>query len=178
VDDVRKSYAWQEAMALAVELVRVCEEFSDANNNVLVGHLRQAVVDIPSTIAADLKFGRNASMDPVIKLGTELELVHRIYPAIDTGEAPNMLARLIERMSSERFAEREPEESDDEGGVGSPEMMSSQDGSAQQGLQPAGGTALGPQVDHVTGPRIINVSGNGHGYHPQREYPNDQSHEG
>ena len=143
MEDVQKAFAWQEAMDLALELVEVCEEFSN-NDDVLVKHLRQAVVDVPATMATDLKYGRMATMEPVIRLSTELELVHRIYPSIDTGNVPENLNKLIERMSSDRFNERQPEIE-----VQSNEVM------------PAGGTAIAPQVDQVTGPRVISMSQHG-----------------
>lgn len=109
MEDVKKTYAWQEAMELSRELIRLCEEFSDGDRNVLVGHLRQAVVDIPATVAADIKVGRSATMEPAIRLATELELVHRVYPAIETGSVPQKLEALIQRMESVNFVEREPE---------------------------------------------------------------------
>jgi hypothetical protein len=102
MDDVKTAYAWQEAMKLAQKLSQVCEDFSDSDRNVLVAHLRQAVVEIPATIAVDLKFHRMATMEPVIRLATALELVHRIYPAVDTGQVA-----LMDRMSTDRFNERE-----------------------------------------------------------------------
>lgn len=109
MNDVKKAYAWQEAIKLSKQLMTVCEEFSDADTNVLVWHLRQAVVDVPAAIAVDLQLDRAASMEPVVRLATTLELVRRIYPGIETGSAETKLERLMQRMSGEGFGEREPE---------------------------------------------------------------------
>jgi hypothetical protein len=109
MDDIKKAYAWREALELSKRLVQICEEFSDADTNVLVWHLRNSVVDIPSMIAADLQADRWATMDPVIRLATQLELVRRIYPAIETGPAEERLDKLMKRMQSEQFTERKPE---------------------------------------------------------------------
>lgn len=109
MQDIKKFYSWQEAIELSKVLVRICEEFSDADRNVLVQHLRQAVVEIPATVAADILLGRAATKEPAIRLATELELVHRIYPAIETGQAPQKLEALMARMDSPNFTEREPE---------------------------------------------------------------------
>jgi hypothetical protein len=109
MDDIKKAYVWHEALELSKRLVQICEEFSDADTNVLVWHLRNSVVDIPSTIAADLQANRWATMEPVIKLATALELVRKIYPAIETGPTEEQLATLMKRMQSELFSEREPE---------------------------------------------------------------------
>jgi len=108
MDDVKKAYAWQEAIKLSQQLVAVCEEFRDPEANVLVWHLRQAAIDIPAGIAADLQSGDKATMDSMVKLATTLELVRRIYPGIETGEAEERFEELWQRMSSKDFAEREP----------------------------------------------------------------------
>jgi hypothetical protein len=110
MEDVKKVYAWQEAIALANQLARLCEEFSDGERNVLVSHLRQAVVEVPATVAADIKLGRGITKEPLIRLATAVELVHKMYPAIDTGSVPAKLDALMQRMSSDdSFYEREPE---------------------------------------------------------------------
>src|SRR5476649_1646700 len=109
MNDVKKAYAWQEAIKLSKQLVTLCDEFSDADTNVLVWHLRQAVVEVPAGIASDLQADRSATMESVAKLTTALELVRRIYPGIETGSAEAQLERLTQRMSSKAFREREPE---------------------------------------------------------------------
>lgn len=132
---------------LSEKLIEVCEEFRDPDSNVLVYHLRQAVIDIPASIAADLHAKRWATMDPVIKLSAELQLVHTIYPAIDTGNAEELLNRLITRMQSERFNEREPEpepEHDEE-----PQIQTEGSAQVEAAPQPAAGTVVIPHVDGV-----------------------------
>lgn len=145
MQDIKKAYAWQEALDLSKQLMQICEEFSDAATNVLVWHLRQAVVEIPASIAADLQANRGATMEPVVKLVAELELVRKIYPAIETGSADDQLERLIERMQSDRFGEREPEPEVE------PESSLEDTGEVTAGpaTQPAGGTVMMSQVDGV-----------------------------
>ncbi len=110
MDQVKNSYAWKEAIELSLDLIRICEEFSDGDHNVLLGHLKNAVVDIPASIASDIKYSRGANLEPVVKLATELELVHRVYPAVDTGSAPEKAQKLLERMESNNFHEQIPAE--------------------------------------------------------------------
>ncbi|HEX7259787.1 MAG TPA: hypothetical protein VF272_02535 [Candidatus Saccharimonadia bacterium] len=112
MDDITKAYSWKDSLELSKQLVQLCERFSDVDTNVLVWHLRQAVVDIPATVAADLQANRPANLDPSIKLMAELELVHKIYPGIDTGSTEELLRNLLERMRSDRFGERESEHED------------------------------------------------------------------
>lgn len=112
MDQVKNSYAWKEAIELSLDLIRICEEFSDGDHNVLLGHLKNAVVDIPASIAADIKYSRGANLEPVIKLATELELVHRVYPAVDTGGAPEKVQKLLARMESNNFHEQIPQKAE------------------------------------------------------------------
>lgn len=112
MEQVKNSYAWKEAIELSLDLIRICEEFSDGDHNVILGHLKNAVVDIPASIASDIKYSRGANLEPVIKLATELELVHRVYPAVDTGGAPDKVQKLLARMESNNFHELTPAEPD------------------------------------------------------------------
>ena len=140
LEEVKKAYAWQDAIELSKCLVSMCEEFSDAETNVVVWHLRQAVVDIPAAVAADLKAGRSATMEPLVKLATELELVDRIYPAIDISDAEERLQILMNRMESDTYLERES----------APVQDSEEDDDEQDTAQPAGGTVIAPHVDGVS----------------------------
>lgn len=108
MEQVKNSYAWKEAIELSLDLIRICEEFSDGDHNVLLGHLKNAVVDIPASIASDIKYSRGANLEPVIKLATELELVHRVYPAVDTAGTPEKVQKLLARMESNNFHEQIP----------------------------------------------------------------------
>lgn len=109
MEQVRKTYAWQEAMKLSQELLRICEEFSDSDRNVLAGHLRQAVVDIPATVASDVVLNQGPTLQPIVRLATNLDLIHKVYPAIETGKAPEQVKALMERMQSVNYRESEPE---------------------------------------------------------------------
>ncbi|HUC87179.1 MAG TPA: hypothetical protein VMR75_02540 [Candidatus Saccharimonadales bacterium] len=165
MDDIKKAYAWREALELSKRLVQICEEFSDVDTNVLVWHLRNSVVDIPSTIAADLQASRWATMEPVVKLATVLELVRKIYPAIETSPAEDQLEKLMQRMQSEQFTEREPEpeESEESSEKDSAEKVSapagkadtSSEGSNESAGQPSGVTVQLPNkvdgVQHAAG---------------------------
>lgn len=110
MEDITKAYSWRDSLELSKQLVQLCEAFSDVETNVLVWHLRQAVVDVPATVAADLAANRPANLEPCIKLMAELELVRKIYPGIDTSSAEEHLHQLLDRMRSDRFGERESED--------------------------------------------------------------------
>lgn len=143
MDHIKKAYAWRESLELSKRLVQICEEFSDANSNVLVWHLRQAVVEIPATIAADLQGNRGATMEPIVKLVAELELVKKIYPAIETGDADEQVEKLMGRMQSDGFGEREPDE------VPASEEAEEAAANPENGEPQASGSSNAPQVDGV-----------------------------
>jgi hypothetical protein len=148
MDDVKKAYAWQEAIKLSQQLVAVCEEFSDPEANVLVWHLRQAVVDIPAGIAANLQAGDKATMDSMVKLDTTLELVRRVYPGIETGEAEERFEQLWQRMSGKDFSEREPE----------PEEEEVEEAAAEEVMPVADAEEPKPEKDKTATPEVDGVS--------------------
>lgn len=162
MNEVKKFYVWQEAIALSKQLVRICEEFSDADRNALVQHLRQAVVEIPATVAADILQGRPATLEPAIRLATELELVHRIYPAIETGSAPEKLEGLLERMQSTSFNAKEPEASDESeeeiGQPAGPTIVQSEAQVPQTSTPEEALRAVGVKTDQPKEPRSIDIT--------------------
>lgn len=162
MEEITKAYAWQESLELSKRLVEICEQFSDTETNVLVGHLRQAIVDIPACIAADLEANRPANKEAVVKLLAELELVKKIYPAIETAPADEQLEKLLQRMTGENFGEREPADEDGEEDTDLSELPTPDttgEASVEAATQPAGGTVISPRVDGVqSGVTSIDVS--------------------
>lgn len=155
MENIKNAYVWQEAIELSQKLVEVCEAFSNPDANVLVWHLRQAVVEVPATIAADLQAERGATMEPVVRLAVELELVRKVYPAIDTSGVEEQLVTLMTRMRSEAFTEREPEET-----IDPQELPVEAEGEAvvEPAPQPAAGTVIVPNVDGVSGnPGVVSI---------------------
>ncbi len=107
MQDLSNTYAWDESLALAAAAVRACEEFSDAEHNVLVWHLRQLVVDLPAGVVADLQAKRPASRDALVKLEVVMALIKKIYPAIDLLELEDTHQTLVARMDGQ-FAASKP----------------------------------------------------------------------
>lgn len=112
MQEVSTAEAWGESLDLAAAVARVCDEFSDAERNVLVGHLRQLVVDIPTSVAADLKAKRTPSQDPVMRLRVVLALIEKIYPAIETTQVETKLQQLEQRLAGD-FTAQKPDAGDE-----------------------------------------------------------------
>ncbi|HSX41614.1 MAG TPA: hypothetical protein VLF21_03240 [Candidatus Saccharimonadales bacterium] len=95
MDEIKRTDSWKNALALAKELVSVGEEFSDSETNVLAHHIRQAIADVPAAVAADLMAQHKLNPEPLVRLAAVLELVNKIYPAIDTAAADILLNKLL-----------------------------------------------------------------------------------
>ena len=105
--EYRETYSWQGAIELGPQLMRLAEELPAAEEMGLSLHLRQLMVELPASIAADLIKGRDASMASALKLLTVLELIDRVYPALDTAATRSAADTLAARLASGNFNERQ-----------------------------------------------------------------------
>ena len=71
----------------------------------LVMALQSSMLDIPTTIADDLINSTKTRQVAYLRLESALELIERVYPALDTAESKAKLDELIERTESSAFAE-------------------------------------------------------------------------
>jgi hypothetical protein len=105
LSDFQDTYSWQGAIALGSQLLSLAEELPAAEASGLALQLRQLTVDVPAGVAADLLGGMSANLTPALKLITVLELIDRIYPAIDVADVRAAADELAGRLSSDAFAE-------------------------------------------------------------------------
>lgn len=105
----RSYYAWQEAMKLGLTLYHLADELPNEEQHLLASDLRRAAVEVPSVIAHNLLGGQTADLLPIIKLQTAMELIGKIYPALDTADAEAEIKTLADRVSDHgRFMEVVP----------------------------------------------------------------------
>lgn len=102
LEDIKKHYIWKDAISLSEALVELCEEFTD-DTNVMVGHVRQSIMDIPASVAIDLKRGSEPTLEPLIRCAAQLELLRKIYPATDTDPAEEALHKIFNRIEDDTF---------------------------------------------------------------------------
>lgn len=101
LSDVRSTRNWQNAIDLAPMLVRLAEELPAAEQMGLSLQLRQAMVEVPATIAADtLSSGDGSPKLAVLRLVAVLELIEKVYPALDTASVRSAVDSLAERLTS------------------------------------------------------------------------------
>lgn len=100
MEEITKHPLWRDAIQVSKEIVEMCEDFSNQESNILLGHLRNSVIDIPAGVAADLAAGRQVSSEPLIRLVATIELIHAVYPAIDTAKVIEQLDAMKRRLAA------------------------------------------------------------------------------
>jgi hypothetical protein len=105
LSEYRNTLSWQGAIALGPTLLRLAEELPAAEELGLGFALRQGAVELPATIAADLVEGREPGILGVLKLSTALELIDKVYPALDTADIRKAVEDLLTRLKSGSVAD-------------------------------------------------------------------------
>jgi len=107
LSEFRETQSWQGAINLGPLLVRLAEDLPVAEQMGLSLQLRQAMVDLPAAIATDLLEGGSFTRKPAImRLVAMLDLIEKIYPALDTADARNATDALAERIAGSKFGEQ------------------------------------------------------------------------
>ena len=118
LNDYRETYSWRAAIELGRPLTLLTEELPAQENSGLITALQSLMVELPSAIASDLIGGTNTRQAAYVRIQSILELIERVYPALDTAESKTKLDELIERTESTAFAEVHvdpiPDEEDDD----------------------------------------------------------------
>jgi hypothetical protein len=104
--DYQQTKAYQGAIALGSELIKLAEQLPEAEQLGLGQQLRQLMVELPGGIALDLIDGTGVRLPLALRLSAALELVEHIYPALDAAPARTALAALTERLVSDGFTEQ------------------------------------------------------------------------
>jgi hypothetical protein len=107
VPEFRTTLSWQQAIELGPQLVRLAEELPASEQLGLCWQLQQSMVDLPAAIALDLlEDGSYTRRAAALKLVATLELIEKVYPALDTLQLRKDAQTLVDRISSDRFTEQ------------------------------------------------------------------------
>lgn len=107
LSEFRDTHSWQEAIELGPQLVRLAEDLPVAEQMGLSLQLREAMVALPAAIAVDLlEGGSNTRKPATLRLVAMLDLIEKIYPALDTADVRAAVDTLAERISSNSFGEQ------------------------------------------------------------------------
>jgi hypothetical protein len=105
LSDYRKTYSWQGAMELAPGLINLAEALPASEEMGLNHQLRALMVELPAAIAGDLIHGSESRHTPSLKLVTAIELIDRVYPALDTAATRTAAEKLAERLTGTNWNE-------------------------------------------------------------------------
>lgn len=95
LESIQQTYAWQEAIELARPISRLSEELPSHEQGGLVRTLQAAMVDLPASIGVDLLKGARTRMPVILRLEAALEIIDRVYPALDTLDVRAGLEQLL-----------------------------------------------------------------------------------
>ncbi|HVQ44616.1 MAG TPA: four helix bundle protein [Candidatus Saccharimonadia bacterium] len=110
LSEYRNSSSWQKAIDLGPKLMALAEELPASEETGLSLQLRQLMVELPATIAADLvQEHSDERLMPALKLLATLELIDRVYPALDTAGVRSEADALAEGLVSGEPAARDAE---------------------------------------------------------------------
>lgn len=106
LSDFRSAHSWQEAIDLGPGLARLAEQLPLSEQMGLAWQLQQIMVELPQAIALDLLQDGSMTRRPAsLRLIASLDLIEKIYPALDTAEIRTAADNLVDRLKSDRFTE-------------------------------------------------------------------------
>jgi hypothetical protein len=90
-------------MDVAPSLIRLAEELPASEEMGLSFQLRQLIVEVPASVASDLLRGTELRHKSVLKLVTAIDLIDRVYPALDTAEIRQSIEQLANHLTGAGF---------------------------------------------------------------------------
>ncbi len=106
--EYRNTSSWQDSLALGPLLVSLTEDLPAHEQIGLVMQIQQLMVELPAMVAADLADGTSLRFAPLYRLIASLELIERVYPALDAGTAKQAVEALETRLAGDDFAAAVP----------------------------------------------------------------------
>ncbi len=106
LSDYQQTHSWQGAIELGPHIVKVAEQLPGTEQTGLSQHLRVLMVELAGAVAIDLLNGSKTRLPVALRLAAAMELVERVYPALDTSDARTALYKLTDRLNSDKFDEQ------------------------------------------------------------------------
>ncbi len=102
LSDFRDTPGWQEAIDLGPKLVNLAEQLPASEEMGLSFQLRKVMVKLPASIALDAAKGVDSRkrLAPIVRLTAILDLIDKIYPALDTGDTRSALEQLADKVAA------------------------------------------------------------------------------
>ena len=110
MQDYRKYLIWEEAIVLATQVHNLIDSLPESERSSLAVSLNEAAVSLATSISISLAMSQPPVVTKAIALLTQLEMVNRIYPALDTAEVDAQAAKLLAKLEHEdQFRELKPQ---------------------------------------------------------------------
>jgi hypothetical protein len=106
LSDYRNTPSWQGALDVAPGLIRLAEDLPGSEDMGLGYQIRTLIVELPAAIATDLMHGSEMRLVAVMRLAAVLDLIDRVYPALDTADTRQAVDRLAAQLSGPGFGEQ------------------------------------------------------------------------
>lgn len=108
LSDYRSNPYWKAAVDLGPTLVRLADELPASEANGISQILRHVATELPAAIAADLMDNGNTRQAPALKLAAAVELIDKVYPALDTAAGRAAVDALLEKLFAPDFGGEAP----------------------------------------------------------------------
>lgn len=109
--EFKETISWQTAIELSSKLTDLAEQLPKSDHPGLATQLQTSLIDLPTAIAMDLGSGGTNRLMVVARLTSLLEVIEKIYPALDVATCKNELGTLVDRITGDDFSERKVVES-------------------------------------------------------------------
>ena len=108
LSDYRSNPYWKAAVDLGPTLVRLADELPASEATGISQVLRLVAIELPAAIAADLMDGGSTRQAPALKLAAAVELIDKVYPALDTAAGRSAVDALLEKLFASDFGGSAP----------------------------------------------------------------------
>jgi hypothetical protein len=108
LSDYRNTPSWQGALDVAPGLIRLAEDLPGSEDMGLGYQIRTLIVELPAAIATDLMHGSEMRLVAVMRLAAVLDLIDRVYPALDTADTRQAVDRLAAGFGEQPAATTPP----------------------------------------------------------------------
>ena len=105
LDNYRDTFSWQAAIDLGRPLTMLLEDLPSQEERGLIMALQSLMIELPAAIANDLLTGSSDRLPVMLRLQAALELIDRVYPALDPSRPRTDLESLMKRTQGDTFTE-------------------------------------------------------------------------
>lgn len=158
LSDYRSQPLWKASIDLAPALARLADELPAAEANGLSHSLRSLMIALPAAIASDQITHDSERHLVALKLISTLELIERVYPALDTSDIRNSTDAVAEQVLADKTSRPALPAVAEQSQSAEPAPASTS-GSTAITVSPSGEAAVAPGTPPASVPILVETSG-------------------